>query len=371
MVQDSESPHLAPALDTLVELPGLNETWGDLENKATTPMQHRIWAQSAAQTLLADNSLRTIAVGPPGAPSAIATFVKKGGKNGQLEILGLNELAEPSDFIYRDEASLAELLKKVVKLGEVIMIERIFATSPLIKALRRAYRGRGLIRVTEALGCPYIELHEGWSEPESQFNSGRRSDFRRARRHAEKLGELSFEIISPSPDQLDGLIEEAFGVEAASWKGEEGSALAIDNLRGSFYRDYAVAASQKGILRLCFLRIDGRAVAMQYAVECHNRFWLLKIGYDEQFSKCSPGTLLMLHTLRYAAHQGLSSYEFLGTEAPWTQVWTQSLRDCAKIRVYPARLRGLKSLAVDAVSWIFAQPLAVEAVSMIEGFLER
>ncbi|HKX33631.1 MAG TPA: GNAT family N-acetyltransferase [Blastocatellia bacterium] len=337
-----------PVIEHPDQIEDLREPWDGLEGAMTTPMQHRIWTQAAAETLIEKNSLRVVTCGTANHLTAIAPLVKKGGWQGNLEIVGLGELTEPSDFIYRDERALAELLDQVIKLGEALFIERVFTSSPLIEALRVAYRGRGFFRVTPALGCPYIDLHAGWVEPESQFNSGRRSDFRRAQRHAEKLGEVDFEIVSPTADQLEPMVEEAFGVEAASWKGEGGSALAIDHLRGNFYRNYALAARDRGILRLCFMRVGGRAIAMQYAVECQNRFWLLKIGYNQEFSRCSPGTLLMLQTLRYAAERGLASYEFLGTEAPWTQVWTSNLRECAKIQAYPARLRGLTSLAFDA-----------------------
>ncbi len=47
-------------------------------------------------------------------------------------------------------------------------------------------------------------------------------------------------------------------------------------------------------LRIAFLRIAGRPVAMQIAVERAQRLWLLKIGYDEEYARCSPGQLLML-----------------------------------------------------------------------------
>jgi len=134
------------------------------------------------------------------------------------------------------------------------------------------------------------------------------------------------------PTELDPLLEEAFQVEASGWKGHKGTALASDLLRQSFYRRYAAAACEKGILRLSLLRIGGRAAAMQFAVEWGKRFWLLKIGYDEEFSRCSPGTLLMLETLRYAAGRGLQSYEFLGVVEPWLAAWTKQVRTCVMLR---------------------------------------
>jgi CelD/BcsL family acetyltransferase involved in cellulose biosynthesis len=84
-------------------------------------------------------------------------------------------------------------------------------------------------------------------------------------------------------------------------------------------------------------------------VECFDRFWLFKIGYDEQFARCSPGTLLMLHTVRYAAERGLVSYEFLGSADPWTAHWTQLQLPCVAVRAYPLRARGAVSFLSDAM----------------------
>jgi CelD/BcsL family acetyltransferase involved in cellulose biosynthesis len=80
---------------------------------------------------------------------------------------------------------------------------------------------------------------------------------------------------------------------------------------------------------------------MQIAIECDDRFWLLKIGHDDKFAKCSPGTLLMLHSVKYAAVRGLKSYEFLGIAEPWTRAWTESLRRCVTLRAYPLSIGGI------------------------------
>ena len=104
-----------------------------------------------------------------------------------------------------------------------------------------------------------------------------------------------------------------------------------------FFRRYARAAAGLGTLRLCFLRhIDGRpAAAQQPAIETGERFWLLKIGYDPVFGRCSPGTLLIAETIRHAAARGLRAYEFLGAVEPWTALWTEQAHRCVALGVFP------------------------------------
>jgi CelD/BcsL family acetyltransferase involved in cellulose biosynthesis len=90
---------------------------------------------------------------------------------------------------------------------------------------------------------------------------------------------------------------------------------------------------------------------MQFAIESDRRFWLFKIGYDERVARCCPGTLLMLHAVKYAAEQGLDSVEFLGSVDPWTSTWTKTLRECQKVQAYPFSLQGAAALGWDGGRW--------------------
>jgi CelD/BcsL family acetyltransferase involved in cellulose biosynthesis len=338
-------------IDRLDDLDSLSAVWDAVSGARASPMQHFIWSRACAETFSADYSLRVLTVGPARRPSAIAPLVGRHGALTRLEMIGVNELYEPMDLCYDSPAALAALAQALADLGIPLVLKRLPAQSPVIPALERAFKGRGMVFLQPMDSCPYIELDERWKEPEQNFNSGRRSDFRRMRRRAEKLGTITYETSTPSRDEVGPLIEEAFRIDGASWRSEDGTALARDGVRGDFFRRYALAACEQGILRLCFLRIGRQAAAMQFAVESGGRFWLLKISHDESFACCSPGLLLMLQTVRYAAERGLRSYEFLGTAAPWTAVWTQLERPCVALLAYPFGMRGLATLAADAAKY--------------------
>jgi CelD/BcsL family acetyltransferase involved in cellulose biosynthesis len=331
-------------------LPALATGWDAL---ARTPLQQFCWARACAAAFSPAGQLRVLSLGPAERPVALAPLIERGqafAKLGaHLELLGVHELYEPMDLLYADAAALDALVAQLRQTGYALRLGRVPADSPTLAAVQQAYAGHGWVHLTAAEPAPYIELAAAWQEPESQFNAGRRSDFRRALRRAQELGEISYEILAPTPANLPGLLAEAFAVEGAGWKGAAGTALARDGVRQQFFQQYAAAAAAQGILRLCFLRLNGQAVAMQFAVECFDRFWLFKIGYDEQFARCSPGTLLMLQTVRYAAARGLAAYEFLGSADPWTAHWTQRQRPGVAVRAYPWRARGLASFARDAI----------------------
>jgi CelD/BcsL family acetyltransferase involved in cellulose biosynthesis len=338
--------------DNLVSLDALREAWEALEPSARGPMEQFAWSRTCAWELPGAGGVQVHTVWDGGRCRAIAPLALRPGWLGRLESIGVKELAEPMNFLYASRAALAQLCEALARQGRPIELGRVRADGRLIEALRRAYRGRAWVRIRRVDPYPSLKIDGSWMDPESHFNAGRRSDFRRALRRAEQLGPTQFEVLTPERANLEPLLAQAYAVEMQGWKGRNGTALAIDPACADFFRRYFAACCDKGILRVAFMRIGGKAVGMQLAVEVQHRLWLIKIGHDEAYSRCSPGTLLMLHVARYAAQQGLRSIEFLGREEPWTQVWTTRVRDCDRIRIYPYTLAGLIALGVDTWRWL-------------------
>ena len=56
----------------------------------------------------------------------------------------------------------------------------------------------------------------------------------------------------------------------------------------------------------------------------------------------------MAEVVRKAARDGLSTIEFLGSEAPWTREWTRASRPCVAAAFYPLRASSALPLARDA-----------------------
>jgi len=339
----------ARIIDKMVDLNALRGAWSRLERHAVSPMQQFIWTQACVSTLTAEGELRVVVVEEGEDIVAVAPLVQPQGKP-CLKMLGVSELGEPTDALCKDKDALRALATTLLDLGVPLLLKRVPSDSLLPNALKESFRGHGALFSTRDNSWPFIPLDSSWGEPESHLNAGRRSDLRRSQRIAAGMGMVSSEVLSPTPATLAPLLEEAFAVEAASWKGETRTALSLDPVRGAFYRHYAAAACAEGLLRLSFLRIGGQAAAMQMAIEFGDRIWLLKIGYDKRFAHCSPGILLLRETLRYSAARGLSSVEFLGTAEPWIRAWAWMERSCVAIRGYPFGLRGIHTLANDTAT---------------------
>lgn len=324
------------------------QSWNLIAEEANSPMHQYAWVKACSDAFLTCGELQLIVVGTD-QPSALGPLIMRGQPLNRMECLGVDELYEPTDFPHLDSDSLACLVNALIELRRPLLLRRILADSPVLTELREAFKSKGLLITRPAVGYPWIALDKSWACPEEKLSPSRRSSVRRALRKAHTIGPIDYEVLSPQPDKLGPLLEASLRVEAAGWKGQTGSALLSDPHRRQFYEKYATIASAKGILRLCFMRIGGTVAATQIAVESGGRFWLLKVGYDEEFARCSPGHLLMIETLRYAAERGLRTFEFLGSAEPWTQVWTMQVRPCLSVWAYPHNCRGVAAFAWDAV----------------------
>jgi CelD/BcsL family acetyltransferase involved in cellulose biosynthesis len=327
--------------------------WQRLETSASLPMQSHAFASALSKTLLAGRDIEVFFTPDGEGIAALLALSREPGRFARWTMIGAHQVCEPHDALCRDAQAARLLAEAIVRDGRALELDRVPAGSPLIPALREAMRGKGWISVRPAAPTPTLLLDARWKAPESCFNPGRRSDFRRAARRAAEAGKVSFEILSPGPAEFDALFDEAIGVEARSWKREAGTAIAVDRAKEDCFRHYFRSACEQGRFRIAFMRIDGRAVAMQAGLEWRDRYWLFKIGFDEEFGRCSPGALLMLHTLGWAANRGLRAYELLGNVEPWiAHFWTRERHDCVCLRAYPFNASGAAAFAGDLSVWL-------------------
>jgi CelD/BcsL family acetyltransferase involved in cellulose biosynthesis len=316
-------------------------------------MLHDIWQRACAEAFNRGGQFEVVTVGPPEAPIAGAVFARHGRRPLlRLSLLGAEDLWEPTDVFYQDAEAAAALAQQLVARGMPVRFGHFPADSPFASALKGAARGKALVITDAVAGSPYIRLDPTWRQPETKFSSRSQRDLRRKRRKAEALGQVTTEFLTPRAGDVDALLDEAIAVEAASWKSRSQTALAFDEALRAFFGVYARLASEAGIIRFAFLRINGRAVAVQIAVVSDDAYWQLKMGYDEAFRECSPGALLMLEVVRQSAELDLAAFEFLGKSAGWTQQWTEDEHPNVRLRLYPVTPGGGTVLASDAIAVI-------------------
>ncbi len=327
--------------------------WERLEARALLPTLGYAFAAALSRSFLADADIEVFSIWMSNTVAAVLPLCRDRGYFARWRMVGAQEVFEPGDALYANPQAARHMAEALAKQSRPLLFDRIPASSLLVPALQEAMKGKGWVSLRPGQQSPTITLDDRWKNPEACFNTRRRSDFRRATRKAEEFGKVSYEIISPGPGEFDALFDEAIRVELCSWKKGAGSAIASDHIKEEFFRNFFRSACEKQSLRIAFMRIDGQAIAMQLAVEFSERYWLFKIGFDERYGKCSPGTLLMLHTLGYAASRELRAYELLGNVEPWiSELWTAEQRDCVRLRTYPWNVRGMFAFFTDVAAWL-------------------
>jgi CelD/BcsL family acetyltransferase involved in cellulose biosynthesis len=167
-----------------------------------------------------------------------------------------------------------------------------------------------------------------------------RNTLQRSRKKADKAGKLEFELIRDS-DQLDSILSLVFDIEYKSWKGRNGTAMKCQPEVENFYRTLAHWAAAQKNLHIFILKLDKIPIAATFCLSFGNTVFLLKIGYDESFSKFSPGSLLHCEIFEYLSQaQQFTIYNFLGATELWKMEWTEKTSDYGFIRVYPKTIRG-------------------------------
>lgn len=123
---------------------------------------------------------------------------------------------------------------------------------------------------------------------------------RRLRRHEERLGEkgpVEFVALGPGDDALAWL-EDFLRLEAAGWKGQEGTALQCRAEDRRFFLDALGEAARRGQLMMMALRVGGKPVALFCDLIAEPWSFVFKLTFDEEYGAFSPGALLELEKIR-------------------------------------------------------------------------
>lgn len=146
---------------------------------------------------------------------------------------------------------------------------------------------------------PRAVLKRSWSFETyvEQWSASRRKGYRRKLRRLEALGEVEV-VAHRRLGQAPDLAQRFMDLEAKGWKGENGTAMALDPSSSAFFSDITDASSAQGRLFFVELKLDGRSIAMTSNYILGHTMFAFKIAHDPQFEKFSPGTLVEIETIR-------------------------------------------------------------------------
>lgn len=186
---------------------------------------------------------------------------------------------------------------------------------------------------------------------EQAMSASSRKKLRQHRRRLAEKGALDSVVVT-APDAVIRAFEDFLALEAAGWKGRQGTALLNDAADAQYTRAMVAALAAQGEAEIHSLTLDGKPVSMQVLLRSGRTAFTWKTCYDEALHDFSPGTLLFEdYSARLLADANVDavdscSFDDSGYMASWqergdiAQLWFDARRGGATSFALFARLQS-------------------------------
>lgn len=284
-------------------------------------------------------------------PLIISIVKQRGLPIRQLEFLTIPD-TQFCDFIATDKHYYDALHATISWLSEhrtewsIITLRYLAEDSRLMEFMLPAMtRYRMQTSIEDADRNPYIDLSGDWET----FYRGRSRRLKKGNNlvanKLKKAGKLEIEWLhGQSLDQksVSELLEQVIGLSSSSWKKTTG--LSLDHSRpNQFINTLTAEANKNRWLSVWLLRLDGKAIAMEYQLIDNSCVFALRADFDDAYSQLSPGTYLNWKIIEGLFNQNMQSY-FMGPgKNPYKLRWTDTTVPLKRITGYSNSIRGRAS----------------------------
>ncbi len=200
---------------------------------------------------------------------------------------------------------------------------------------------------------PYLLLPAHDSDPFQNCPDTFKSIRKRLKRKLRNLSEEGAVAFNVHTTDYHEALSQFFALESSGWKGAKGSSIASSPALVKFYSSIAEEFAQRGRLRMYSLTIDSKPIAMHFGLVMNGCYYTPKVAYDENFSRFSPGQILVRHVIADLTQAGVKKYDFLGPRALWKRVWTDSFREHYNCYIFRPSFKGrcLYTLTIKGGGW--------------------
>ncbi len=191
-------------------------------------------------------------------------------------------------------AAILDHLAAAENLPSIVALDAMGADTATMQALTRVLERRGSpMRIfTRSLRPKLASELDGKAYLEQALSSSSRKKLRQHRRRLTEKGSLLSTILT-EPQAVRSAFEEFLSLEAAGWKGRQGTALLSDPSDARFARAMIATLSARGDAAIHLLTLDARPVSMQVVLHAGPAAFTWKTAYAEALHDFSPGMLLL------------------------------------------------------------------------------
>jgi CelD/BcsL family acetyltransferase involved in cellulose biosynthesis len=189
-----------------------------------------------------------------------------------------------------------------------ILFRNLPVDHPVTQALLQAATNVQVLNCWQRAGLHLQGTYEDWLQ--GNFDHKRRKELKRLRARLSEQGKLESVSLKQGED-LAPFLQSFLTLEADSWKGKKGTAIA--KVPGAAKALEAGLRAMQRLDRLKFwqINLDGQPIASLFAIVDDGEVGLGKIAYAETFARYSPGVLIILD----ATEDLLSSGQFVRADS--------------------------------------------------------
>ncbi|WP_342722757.1 GNAT family N-acetyltransferase [Bradyrhizobium sp. B097] len=184
-------------------------------------------------------------------------------------------------------AALFDAIRRDVQLPKIIKLRSFEADPVVYPAMLRQLEGMGRYRELVRAERPFADQSSGVKKSGST-----RKKLRQDWNRLAATGKVEI-VNSRTPAETEAGFETFLALEAASWKGKEGTALLCDAGDARFARQLIRNLAARDLASVALLRVDGAAIAAQVLIYSGRRAYTWKTAFNACFAGFSPGALLI------------------------------------------------------------------------------
>ncbi len=162
------------------------------------------------------------------------------------------------------------------------------------KCERKPHGFRMVQQTDDASVVHYIQLPETYDEYLSSFKTRRRKTWRRIERDFDAQCPRGYDLVKlTTPDQAEEFLKDVDTVYAKTWQARAVKRQHATIANKGYYR----TSAERNLFRSYVLRVDGAPIAFSCGFQHRGVYYFGETGYDSDWRKHSPGTVLLLRML--------------------------------------------------------------------------
>ncbi len=209
--------------------------------------------------------------------------------------------------------------------ADFLLVEDVETTDPLLSLVENNSHGLQTFKPAPFQRRHMIELPETHDEYWSKFNSKTRSTLQRK---LKQFGNCRLELIN-KPFQIPGFLENAQEISKRSWQSD---LLGLRIQNDEFETQVFTFLASQNSLRAYLLWQDNTPISFCIGTQYNGIFNYEEVGYDRDYSKKSPGQVLVIKMLEEMyEHDKPAVFDFGGGDAEYKRQFGTSISESGHV----------------------------------------